>query len=294
MKITVNPAIRHVQPFIERLPEVFHASGEVLHDGRNQIRAFDIGGERLVVKRYKRPNVFNRFMYSFFRKNKACRAYEHALRLRGMGFDTPEPVAWSEYRKGGLIADAYFVSRRSELTPLPQTMKQFPAPDTLPVLEAFARFTVRLHEQGICHEDFNQTNILWEYDGTTGSYRFQLIDINRMRFHARPLRPDECMINLRRLSCPAVPFLYILDRYADIRGWDINDTLLRGGVSSVCSSAAASSSKSGSGNGNRPPQAKNRAENLDSANILLHLPLLIPTRDETLRFCILLFLLFLL
>ena len=58
--------------------------------------------------------------------------------------------------------------------------------------------------------------------------RFQLIDINRMRFHARPLRPDECMINLRRLSCPAVPFLYILDRYADIRGWDINDTLLRG------------------------------------------------------------------
>ena len=74
-------------------------------------------------------------MYSFFRKNKARRAYEHALRLRGMGFDTPEPVAWSEYRKDGLIADTYFVSRRSELTPLPQTMRRFPAPDTLPVLE---------------------------------------------------------------------------------------------------------------------------------------------------------------
>ena len=204
MKITINPAIRHVQPFIERLPEVFPVSGEVLHEGRNQIRAFDIGGESLVVKRYKRPHLFNRVMYSFFRKNKARRA------------------------KDGLIADTYFVSRRSELTPLPQTMRRFPAPDTLPVLEAFARFTVRLHEQGICHEDFNQTNILWEYDGTAGNYRFQLIDINRMRFHARPLRPDECMINLRRLSCPAVPFLYILDRYADIRGWDINDTLLRG------------------------------------------------------------------
>ena len=162
------------------------------------------------------------------RKNKARRAYEHALRLRGMGFDTPEPVAWSEYRKDGLIADTYFVSRRSELTPLPQTMRRFPAPDTLPVLEAFARFTVRLHEQGICHEDFNQTNILWEYDGTAGNYRFQLIDINRMRFHARPLRPDECMINLRRLSCPAVAFLYILDRYAETRQWDMDDTLLRG------------------------------------------------------------------
>ena len=111
MKITINPAIRHVQPFIERLPEVFPVSGEVLHEGRNQIRAFDIGGESLVVKRYKRPHLFNRVMYSFFRKNKARRAYEHALRLRGMGFDTPEPVAWSEYRKDGLIADTYFVSR---------------------------------------------------------------------------------------------------------------------------------------------------------------------------------------
>ena len=71
MKITINPAIRHVQPFIERLPEVFPVSGEVLHEGRNQIRAFDIGGESLVVKRYKRPHLFNRVMYSFFRKNKA-------------------------------------------------------------------------------------------------------------------------------------------------------------------------------------------------------------------------------
>jgi Lipopolysaccharide kinase (Kdo/WaaP) family protein len=30
------------------------------------------------------------------------------------------------------------------------------------------------------------------------------------------------------LSCPAVAFLYILDRYAETRGWDVDDTLLRG------------------------------------------------------------------
>lgn len=176
----------------------------MLHEGRNQIRAFDIGGESLVVKRYKRPHLFNRVMYSFFRKNKARRAYEHALRLRGMGFDTPEPVAWSEYRKDGLIADTYFVSRRSELTRSRRPCDASRAGHAARA-RAFARFTVRLHEQGICHEDFNQTNILWEYDGTAGNYRFQLIDINRMRFHARPLRPDEMLINLRRLSCPGRP-----------------------------------------------------------------------------------------
>ena len=89
MKITINPAIRHVQPFIERLPEVFPVSGEVLHEGRNQIRAFDIGGESLVVKRYKRPHLFNRVMYSFFRKNKA----RLEKRLRKDAFERSVDVA---------------------------------------------------------------------------------------------------------------------------------------------------------------------------------------------------------
>ena len=228
MKITVNPGMEHLRQFVRQLPELFPVSGEVLHDGRNQIRAFDIGGERLVVKRYKRPSAFNAVMYSFFRKSKARRAYEHALRLRELGIDTPEPVAWSEYRRRGLLCDSYYVSRRSDYTPLSQTTARFPAAGTLPVLEAFARFTVQLHEKGIEHRDFNHGNVLWRRDTATGAIRFQLIDINRMRFADRPLSSRACMINLRRLSCPAVAFLYILDRYAETRGWDVDDTLLRG------------------------------------------------------------------
>lgn len=228
MKITVNPGMAHLRQFVRQLPEIFPISGEVLHDQRNQIRAFDIGGERLVVKRYKRPNAFNTIIYSLLRKSKARRAYEHALRLRELGIDTPEPAAWSEYRRNGLLTETYFVSRWSDFAPLTEATERFPVSDSLPVLDAFARFTVRLHEKGICHEDFNQTNTLWKYDPATGLYRFQLIDINRMRFSERPLRPEECMINLRRLSCPAVAFLYILDRYAEIRQWDMDDTLLRG------------------------------------------------------------------
>ena len=57
MKITVNPGMEHLRQFVRQLPELFPVSGEVLHDGRNQIRAFDIGSERLVVKRYKRPSA---------------------------------------------------------------------------------------------------------------------------------------------------------------------------------------------------------------------------------------------
>ena len=148
--------------------------------------------------------------------------FPHAL-----GVDSPEPVAWSEYRRRGLLCASYYVSRRSDYTPLSQTTARFPAAGTLPVLEAFARFAVQLHETGIEHRDFNHRNILWDRT-PAGAYRFQLIDINRMHFDDRPLSSRACMINLRRLSCPAVAFLYILDRYAETRGWDVDDTLLRG------------------------------------------------------------------
>ena len=49
-----------------------------------------------------------------------------------------------------------------------------------------------------------------------------------MHFEDAGLSSRACMINLRRLACPAVAFLYILDRYAEARGWNVDDTLLRG------------------------------------------------------------------
>lgn len=232
MKIRIHPDHIRLQPFVEGLPETFgtkqEAKGELLHEARNTVRAFSADGVRVVVKRFQRPNLLRAVVYTFFRKSKACRAYEHALRLRRLGIDTPEPVAWSEYYRHGVLRDSYLVTLRSDFTPLSQTTPQFPAPETRPVLDAFAAFVVRLHEAGVLHEDFNHGNILWQRDRATGGYRFQLIDINRMRFLHAPLGPRTCMVNLRRLSCPAVAFLYILDRYAEQRGWNVDDTLLRG------------------------------------------------------------------
>ena len=227
MPIHINPALEHLRNFAEHLPEIFDRDGEVLHTGRNTIKAFEVKGEQLAVKRFRRPNLLRAVIYTFFRRSKARRSYEHAVRLRVLGIDSPEPVAWSEYRRHGLLSDSYYVSRRSDYAPLSQTTAHFPAAGTLPVLEAFARFAVSLHEKGVEHRDFNHGNILWTRTAG-GACRFQLIDINRMRFEERGLSSRACMINLRRLSCPAVAFLYILDRYAEARGWNVDDTLLRG------------------------------------------------------------------
>lgn len=95
------------------------------------------------------------------------------------------------------------------------------------MLDAFARFTVRMQKRGSSTGDFNHANVLYRPD-PAGGYRFQLIDINRMRFHARALSMRRCMINLRRLACPAPAFLYLFVRYAEQRGWNVSDTLLRG------------------------------------------------------------------
>lgn len=81
MHIHVSTASEHLRDFTERLPELFDREGEVLHAGRNTIKAFEAEGERLVVKRFKRPNLLRAVIYTFFRRSKARRSYEHAVRL---------------------------------------------------------------------------------------------------------------------------------------------------------------------------------------------------------------------
>ena len=137
-------------------------------------------------------------------------------------------MAWVECRRRGLLRDAYSVTRRSDRRPLSRAAEAYPDPGAAEVLDAFARFAARLHEAGVCHDDFNHGNILWDRDPATGDCRFELIDINRMRFFRRPLSARRSMVSLRRLSCPPEAFLYLLDRYARHRGRSVEETLLGG------------------------------------------------------------------
>ena len=137
MKLHIAPSYEHLRPQLERLPELFAAeAGEVLHAGRNTIRAIETEGLRLAAKRFKRPNAFNSLVYAYLRKSKAQRAYEHAQRLRAIGIDSPEPIAWCEIRRNGVIADTYFVARYTSLHPLLDAIERYPADDSRAVLES--------------------------------------------------------------------------------------------------------------------------------------------------------------
>lgn len=231
MKIRIAPRYQALEPFVRDLaaPDFFDSHGSLLHSGRNTVRQFCLNEGAFVVKRYVRLSFFNRMIYGVLRKSKAERAYCHAQRLRALGIDTPEAVAFVEIRRRGLLRDSYFVSVHSDYMPMqPVTELNTQHPEVSSVLDAMTAFLFRMHEAGVLHRDLNIGNILYKGDGH-GGYVFQVIDTNRMTF-CRRLSMRDRLDNLRRLSCAAPAYLYILDRYARLAHSNANSVQLKGAV----------------------------------------------------------------
>ena len=67
MKVVINPKYNFLTDFIYHLPGCFFKDGETIYQGRNILKKYDIQGYRLIVKRFKRPNIINQIVYSFIR-----------------------------------------------------------------------------------------------------------------------------------------------------------------------------------------------------------------------------------
>ncbi len=226
MKRFVKQGMEHLDPFVESLPQRFEVGeGELLFKGRNTIRAFEVAGERLAVKCFRAPSGLNSWLYATLRASKARRAYEHGVQLLALGIPTPEPLAWAECRAGGRMRECYLVTRYSTYRDLKEATDAFPAAEGAEVLAGFAAFVADLHEKGVVHGDFNNSNTQWLREAN-GTLRFELIDINRMQFKGRPLTRRERLHSLRRLTCPLTAYAYIMARYAERVGWSVRYTQL--------------------------------------------------------------------
>lgn len=216
-QIVLHPAYQHLQSFINRLPEIFLSEGEYLHDGRNKIKIFVDEGLKMNVKRYRIPLFFNRFVYLYLRKTKAERAYEYALRLRQMGINTPSPIAYILEKKGGLLGYSYFVSLQMDY---PRRFYEFGkaslTEENINILKEFGRYTARLHEQGVFHQDYSPGNIL--FDIHAGKPEFCIVDINRMFFG--PVSLKKGCGNFARLWGSPDMFRLMATAYAETRGMD--------------------------------------------------------------------------
>ncbi|MCQ2323625.1 MAG: glycosyltransferase [Paludibacteraceae bacterium] len=213
MQIVINPKYESLRPWIEQLPNTFAHSGEVIYDARNQIRVIK-GADGILynVKRYHQPRFLNRIIYTLFRAPKAQRAYDNACRLLSLGIDTPTPIAY--ILTGNLLKDSYLVTIHSSLSRTFYDFRDGNIEGKQTLIEAFAHFSASLHRAGVLHLDYSPGNIL--YDMVDNQWKFQLVDINRMRFGY--VKPKQGCENLCRLWGKHDFFETLSPIYAQDRG----------------------------------------------------------------------------
>lgn len=215
ISVTVADGYRELTGFVESLPRTFSSSGEVIYRGRNEIRSFRVGGETLVVKRFKRLGLFKQMIYCV-RSSKASRAYHNAFELLERGVFTPAPVAYVEVKNClGLPVDTYYISAYTDMQPVASGLREGAGNMFNRILtKDFACFVATLHEKGVMHLDLNGTNVVYTPSPEGGASKFGLIDINRMEFAGNEGFPfRECAANLARFSSLSPLFWYFVDCY---------------------------------------------------------------------------------
>ena len=216
----LNEKYKHLEEWLELLPEKFEQLGEVIYDRRNQLRVITAPDGTLVnAKRYCVPRQPNRLVYSLgIRQPKGVRAFLYPTRLQERGIDTPEPIAYIEQRNGiGLLKETYFVS--IQLT-LGHTLYEFGEAQEgtyEEMAQELGRFSAMMHNREVLHLDYSPGNILWDKD-VDGNYHFAVVDINRMRFGHVGIK-DGCTA-LCRMWGPKRFVELIARSYATARGFD--------------------------------------------------------------------------
>ena len=183
---------------------------------RNSIKVFEYKELEINVKRYRVPIFINRIAYTFFRKSKACRAYNNAFEVIKRGFETPESIAYIEEFKGGLLHYSYYISLQCPYRREIREYYQGPLQGNEALMTAFAQFTAALHEKGVCHEDYSPGNVLIAQ--IDGQYHFSLVDINRMTF--KPMNLEEGCKNFRRMFISDELYIFLAKKYAQCRNFD--------------------------------------------------------------------------
>lgn len=192
----------------------FDNMGIMVADGeRNKIKKFSIikdGHEKeLNIKKFKKKGFLMKIIYSILNGSKAERSYEYAVKLLERGIDTPEPIAYFDeiYIEEEKEKRSFYISENLNYdftcrevfwnekvekkveTELKKNMNK--------IIEGFAGYTFRLHENGVKFDDYSPGNVLIKKE-KNGEYGYYLIDLNRMTFLDN-LTFNERMKNVSRM-----------------------------------------------------------------------------------------------
>lgn len=154
-------------------------NANVIYKGRNTVYAVNDHGDEINVKAFRTPSFPNDFVYTTLRQSKARRSYENAIRLLEMGINTPAPLAYIEVKEGCRLTRSYYMSQQMNQLETVRNWERFPFKDSL--LASMTVFMKELIDKQIYHRDFSPGNILFERN-PDGSFKFYLVDLNRMEF----------------------------------------------------------------------------------------------------------------
>ena len=222
MKIVINPEYSFLTDFINDLPENFSSEGEIIYNERNVLKRYQVQGVDMIVKSFKVPILVNRIAYAFLRKSKACRSYEYALEILKRGGNTPAPIAYIEEYKNGLLNRSYYISIFDARATTIREYMDGSILDAEVMWRSFVRFTINIHRSGILHIDYSPGNVLMETK-PDDSFRFSLIDINRLRF--KEVSQEEALSNFDRLALSVEVSTRLAEIYAEECSLDKKETV---------------------------------------------------------------------
>ncbi len=216
MRISINPKYSHLVGFINAIPSIFEEQGEIVYNARNTIKVFEVNGLMVNVKSFKKPIFINRFVYMHIRKSKAERSFLNAFHILGKDIKTPDPIAYIELSRNGLIGETYYISVHEQVDGTMKEIYRQGEEKSKDLIQAFILFTADLHKKGIMHKDYSPGNIL--YKKTSEGYQFYLIDLNRMKFK-EPDIMDGCK-SFSRIMASENTLDMISEEYSKIRKYD--------------------------------------------------------------------------
>ncbi|WWW12359.1 lipopolysaccharide kinase InaA family protein [Arcobacter cryaerophilus gv. pseudocryaerophilus] len=177
-KFILNEEFKKFEYFLCNIKQFFKENSNSIHKARNELKVIEHENQKLVVKYFKIPHFINKIVYTFFKKSKAQKSYEYALKIKDF---TPKPIGYIEFYKFGLLDESYFVSEKFDYDfTIREPLLDINFPNKNEIFKAFAQFTFDLHENGIYHLDYSPGNILIKKEND--NFIFKIVDINRMKF----------------------------------------------------------------------------------------------------------------
>ena len=188
-------------------------NGFTIKEHRNNIKKFNLGKIQINVKSFRIPHFFNSIVYAFFRSSKANRSYNYAMRLVDIGINTPSPICYCEIKNNFLLKASFYISEQINFDfQISEVIKNRNFPNRINILNAFVKFTLNLHENGINFLDHSQGNTLVKLDNNKPI--FYLVDLNRMRFEKMNFKMR--IMNFRRLTNDKEVINIISSEYAKL------------------------------------------------------------------------------